>query len=81
MHTAKIGERVQVWSFGRWYWGYLSKVGRTRLRVVYVTGTGTRRDRWFTGDRVRSEREALAVAAEEPWTPPVAQYPSYRRHR
>lgn len=47
------GQSVQVHSFGRWYDGTVLSVGRTRVKVHYVTGSGYERDKAFKLDLVR----------------------------
>lgn len=53
-----VGDVVEVKSFGYWYAGTVTKLGRTRVSVRYTTGTGTTRDKAFPLDRVRFPTEA-----------------------
>jgi hypothetical protein len=49
-----VGQPVEVHSFGRWYPGTISGFGRTRLKVTYATGTGTKRVKAFPVSLVRA---------------------------
>lgn len=52
----KEGQPVEVHSFGRWYPGTVAYMvfARTRVKVAYTTGTGTKRVKTFPLTRVRT---------------------------
>ena len=52
--TFAVGEAIEVYSFGRWYPGTVTKIGRTRVTALYVTGTGTEREKAFPTNKVRA---------------------------
>lgn len=49
----RVDQHVQVYSFGHWYSATVTKVGRTRLWVLYATGSGAVRSKAFPAVRVR----------------------------
>ncbi len=49
-----VGQSVEVHSFGNWYAGTVTKLGRTRVTVQYTTGSGTTRDKAFNLSLVRT---------------------------
>jgi hypothetical protein len=52
------GEPVEVHSFGRWYPGSVTRVGRSRIHVWYRTGSGKERVKAFSPSLVRPVRKA-----------------------
>jgi hypothetical protein len=55
-HYFVAGEKVEVFSFGRWYPGLVEEIGRTRVRVHYTTGSGATRLKSFAPIKVRPVR-------------------------
>lgn len=62
-HYFQSGEQVEVHSFGRWYPGTVSKIGRTRVTVFYRTGSGAERTKAFPPAKVRPMAEERRAAA------------------
>jgi hypothetical protein len=56
----EVGQSVEVFSFGRWYGGAVRKVGRSRIHVHYVTGTGAERVKAFGPRKVRARATVAA---------------------
>jgi hypothetical protein len=73
--TYRIGQRVEVHSFGRWYAAIVTKLGPKRVTVHYTTGTGLARDKAFAMDRVRALPDALSVALDTRGNPDFGQDP------
>jgi hypothetical protein len=48
----RLHQDVSVYSWGRWYKGQVTRLGRTRVRVEYSTGTGAVYESWFPLNRV-----------------------------
>jgi hypothetical protein len=53
MNPYRVGQRVEVFSFGRWYLGTVTSVGTSRVKVLYKTGSGAERDKAFHQTKVR----------------------------
>lgn len=49
-----VGQRVEVFSFGRWYPGEVLQVGSSQVLARYTTGTGQTRDKSFPRLKVRA---------------------------
>lgn len=47
------GDFVEVYSFGRWHCGHVTRVGRTRVEVRYRTRTGPERHKMFPAEKIR----------------------------
>jgi hypothetical protein len=63
--TVHVGQRVQVWSFGRNRDGVVTKLGRTRATVSYPQNRqGVRNVKAFTGAFITVPREHVK---RTPW--------------
>jgi hypothetical protein len=58
------GDLVDVYSFGRWYLGRVTKVGRTLVQVRYRTRTGPERVKGFHAAWVRLLKSAKPLSIQ-----------------
>lgn len=49
-----VGQRVEVYSFGRWYPGEVLEVGSSQVLARYTTGSGQTQDKAFPRLKVRA---------------------------
>ena len=62
LESYSMGERVACHSFGNWYVGVVTKIGRTLLHVHFATGNGRERVKAFHVSLVRPmDRESLVT--------------------
>lgn len=57
-HTYHVGDSVEVHAHGRWRLGYVTKLGRSKVAVEFISNLqGTSKERTFSSTEVRPKSE------------------------